>query len=439
MRLTGGLGPFTYMTSTCRLSVPFDFNSCSLTLRINGRGRLGLPSAFVSIKGKGTLSLGAGEAQPPPGSRPGRSTLLLTALALAGVLGLAACSGGHPGPPALAVSSGAALPTTPASASRTLSETGSSLMAPLFALWAPAYHAQFSQVNLNTASSSSGKGISSAAAGTTDIGASDAYLSPADVTEYPNLVNIPLAVAALMVICNVPGVSPSTHLRLDGSVLARIFSGTITRWNDPAIKSLNPGAALPGSAIVLVHRADTSGSTFLFTSYMNAQDPAGWNSSLIGTTVAWPAQPGEIGVTGSSAVVNAVASAPGSIGYVGVSYLSAVVRAGEGEVALGNSSGHYVLPTASTIQAGLASFINTPPNETISLVNGSGAQVYPIINYEYAIVNVSQTSATLAQDLRAFLSWAISSGTAQLAQVNFQPLPPPVVALSQAQIAKIKG
>lgn len=90
------------------------------------------------------------------------------------------------------------------------------------------------------------------------------------------------------------------------------------------IRSLNPGAALPGSAIVLVHRADSSGSTFLFTSYMNAQDPTDWSSSLIGTTVAWPNQPGEIGAKGSSGIVSAVASAPGSIGYVGVSYLPAV-------------------------------------------------------------------------------------------------------------------
>jgi len=383
------------------------------------------------------LSLGAEEAPPPSGRRPGRSGLV--ALLLAAVLGLAACTSGSPSPSASPVSSGTGLPTTPASAPQTLSETGSSLMAPLFALWGPAYHAQFSRVNLSIASSSSGTGISSASAGTTDIGASDAYLSPADVTKYPNLVNIPLAVAALMVIYNVPGISPATHLRLNGSVLARIFSGKITRWNDPAIRSLNPGAALPGTALVLVHRADSSGSTFLFTSYMNAQDPGDWSSSLIGTTLAWPKQPGEIGAKGSSGIVTAVASAPGSIGYVGVSYLSAVIKAGEGEVALGNSSGNYVLPTTSTIQAGLASFTNTPANETISLINGSGAQVYPIINYEYAIVNVSQTSATLAQDLRAFLNWAISSGTAQLVQVNFQPLPASVVALSQAQIAKIKG
>jgi phosphate transport system substrate-binding protein len=155
--------------------------------------------------------------------------------------------------------------------------------------------------------------------------------------------------------------------------------------------------------------------------------------------VACPRQPGETGATGSSGIIGAVRGTPGAIGYVGVSYLSTVTKDGEVEVALGNSAGDYVLPTASAIQAGLASFTNTPGNETISLVNGSGAGVYPIINYEYAIVSISQASPTRAQDLRAFLNWAISTGTAQLAQVNFQPLPPSVVTLSQAQIAKIKG
>jgi len=366
-------------------------------------------------------------------------TALTLAAALGAVLGLAACTGGAASTPSSPAASGPALPTTPASAAQRLSETGSSLMAPLFAVWGPAYHTQFSQVNISTASSSSGTGITSAAAGTTDMGASDAYLSPADVTKYTNLVNIPLAVAALVVIYHVPGVSPAEHLKLNGTVLARIFAGQVTTWNDPAIKNLNPGVTLPGTAIVLVHRADTSGSTFLFTSYLNAQDPAGWSSSLIGTTVAWPQQPGEKGATGSSGVIGDVHDTPGAIGYVGVSYLSTVTKDGEGEVALGNSAGNYVLPTASTIQAGLASFTNTPANETISLINGSGAGVYPIINYEYAIVNIAQASPTRAQDLRAFLNWAISTGTAQLAQVNFQPLPQSVVMLSQVQIAKIKG
>ena len=289
----------------------------------------------------------AGKAQPPFG---GSRATAVAAVAAAAVV-LAAC-GSSPG----ALSSdvlpvgAAAVSPAPASVSQTLEETGSSLMAPLFALWAPAYHARFSQVTLHTKSSSS-----------------------------------------------------------------------------------------PGAAIVPVHRADGSGSTFLFTSYLNAQDPSGWNSSLIGTTVAWPRRPGALGATGSDAVISSVKSAPGAIGYVGVSYLSQVINATEGEAALGNSAGSFVLPTARAIQAALASFTNTPASETISLINGSAAQAYPVVNYEHAVVNTSQPSATRAQDLRAFLTWAVTSGREQLGQVNFQPLPSSIVTLSDTQIAEIKG
>jgi len=384
--------------------------------------------------------MNAGKAQSAFGrSRAGSRAAAVAAVAAAAVV-LAACGSGPGALSSDVLPAGAAAASpAPASVSQTLEETGSSLMAPLFALWAPAYHARFSQVTLHTESSSSGEGISSAAAGKADIGASDAFLSPATLAKYSHLVNIPLAVAALMVVYHVPGISSSAHLRLDGRVLGRIFTGKITRWDDPAIAALNPGAKLPGAAIVPVHRADSSGSTFLFTSYLNAQDPSGWNSSLIGTTVAWPRRPGALGATGSDAIISSVKSAPGAIGYVGVSYLSQVINATEGEAALGNSAGSFVLPTARAIQAALASFTNTPASETISLINGSAAQAYPIVNYEYAVVNTSQPSATRAQDLRAFLTWAVTSGREQLGQVNFQPLPSSIVTLSDAQIAKIRG
>jgi phosphate transport system substrate-binding protein len=175
------------------------------------------------------------------------------------------------------------------------------------------------------------------------------------------------------------------------------------------------------------------------TPALSAQDPGDWSNSVIGITVAWPRQPGERSAAGTDDVISSVRSASGAIGYVGVSYLSQVRAAGEGEAALGNSAGSYLLPAAGTIQAALASFTNTPAIETISLVKGSGARAYPIVNYEYAIVSTAQGSAVRARDLRAFLSWAITSGAAQLAQVNFQPLPSSVVTLSGTQITEIKG
>jgi phosphate transport system substrate-binding protein len=133
-------------------------------------------------------------------------------------------------------------------------------------------------------------------------------------------------------------------------------------------------------------------------------------------------------------------AAPGCIAYVGISYLTQALQSGLGYAALQNGSKQYVLPSAASITAEAAAFTKkTPANGTISLIYGKAKGGYPIINYEYAIVSTSQASPTRAQDLRAFLNWAVSTGTTQLAQVNFQPLPPSVVTLSQAQIAKIKG
>ena len=312
-------------------------------------------------------------------------------------------------------------------------------MAPLFTLWKSAYHSRFPQVILHTATSSSGTGIMSAATGRTDIGASDAYLSPADADQSTtHLANIPLAVAALMVICHVPGVNPSTHLRLDGIVLAQIFAGTITSWNDPAIEALNPGVSLPGTAILPVASFGQLGQHVPV--HLLPERPGSRRLELLADRHQGrlARQPGELGASGSGA-----SSAPSTPRPArSATSASATCRRSqdhESEVALGNSAGNFVLPAPDTVQAALASFTNTPANETISLINGSAAQAYPIINYEYAIVDTSQPSVTLAQDLRAFLTWAINLGTAQLAKVNFQPLPPSVITVSQAQIAEIRG
>ena len=139
---------------------------------------------------------------------------------------------------------------------------------------------------MTTASTSSGTGIAAASAGTAAIGASDAYLSSGDEVKKPALRNIPLAVSAQTVVYNLPSLSPSSHVRLNGTLLAGIYDGTITMWNDPAITAVNPGLTLPALKIVPVHRNDSSGDTFLFTSYLSTQD-ASWNAKAgYGTTVS---------------------------------------------------------------------------------------------------------------------------------------------------------
>ncbi len=140
-------------------------------------------------------------------------------------------------------------------------------------------------MTITTGGTGSGTGITDAATGTVNMGASDAYLSSANLQQYPGLLNIALAISAQQINYNVPGVK---NLNLNGTVLAQIYAGKITNWNDPAIKKLNPGVSLPNLKIIPLHRAESSGDTFLFTSYMNAQDPSGWSAANVNTTVNWP-------------------------------------------------------------------------------------------------------------------------------------------------------
>jgi phosphate transport system substrate-binding protein len=340
-----------------------------------------------------------------------------------------------PVPPAPAAVT--SLPSSPAPASERVSETGSTLLYPLFRLWAPAYMAQFPQVKITTAGTGSGAGITSAATGKADIGASDAYLSSADVAAHPSLENIPLAVSAQQVSYNLPRVAG--NLKLNGTVLAQMYQGEITTWNNPAIRALNPGVTLPDITVVPLHRSDSSGDTFLFTSYLTRQDPT-WASAVgYNTTVAWPRVPAALAAKGNSGMVAACKASVGCIAYIGISYKSETRAAGLGEAALANSVGGYELPTPGSIAAAAASFPLIPENGAISLINAVAPGAYPIINYEYAIVNSRQPDATMARDIKALLYWAITVGGSgkYLSQVNFEPLPAVAQAVSRTLIAEI--
>jgi phosphate transport system substrate-binding protein len=368
--------------------------------------------------------------------------LACTAAALIPVAVIAAaCSSSSTTPPkpkASATTTAPSLSAVPATTAESLSETGSSLLYPLAGAWASAYSGQYPQVKLSTASTGSGTGITDASTGTVNIGASDAYLSSSETTAMPSLLNVAMAISAQQINFNVPGV---TSLKLDGTVLAQIYTGKITSWNASQIAALNPGVTLPNLPIVTLHRADSSGDTFLFTSYLNDQDPADWGDSLVNTTVSWPSVPGALAETGNSGMVSGCAATKGCIAYIGISYLSKTQAASLGQAQLKNGSGNYEAPSATTISAEAASFAtSTPANETISLIDGKSAKTgYPIVNYEYFIVNSTQSNATVAQDMKAFMYWAVTTGqgATYLNAVNFQPLPSSILTLTETQIAKI--
>jgi phosphate transport system substrate-binding protein len=322
----------------------------------------------------------------------------------------------------------------------TITETGSSLLAPLMQRWAAAYQQLTPGMTVSAKSTSSGTGIAAAAAGTADLGSSDAYLSSGDLVKTPSLLNIPLVVSAQTVVYNLPTVSAADHVRLNGQVLAAIYRGDVTRWNDPMITAINPHLALPDLKIVPVRRSDSSGDTFLFTSYLSTQDPQ-WNDKVgYGTTANWPAAAGEQAAKGSVTMLNTCRSTPGCVTYEGISYLAMAQAAGLGEAELANAAGRYSLPNATTISASIASFVSiTPPNETISMIDGPAVTGYPIINYEYAVVSAHQQSAQRASQLQAFLRWVITTGNLPkyVDAVGFQPLPQALVSLGQHQIGEI--
>jgi phosphate transport system substrate-binding protein len=342
---------------------------------------------------------------------------------------------------------GPALPTSPSKTAATITETGSTLLYPLMGTWSEAYQKAFPVsstssaplVTIETGGTGSGTGITDAATGTVDIGASDAYLNSSDMSTYPTLKNIALAISAQQINYNLPSVKKP--LKLDGTVLAEMYSGKITKWNDPAIAALNPGVSLPAIPVVPLHRADGSGDTFLFTSYLNAQDSSGWSSSNVGTTVSWPSVSGALAEEGNGGMVSGCAATKGCIAYIGISYLSKTQAAGLGQAELKNGAGQFEAPSSATISAEANALTSkTPASETLSMIDANVPGGYPIINYEYAIVNDRQTNGTVAEDIRAFLYWTVHTGqssTDYLSAVNFEPLPASVVTLSDNQIAKI--
>jgi phosphate transport system substrate-binding protein len=325
--------------------------------------------------------------------------------------------------------------------SGTVIETGSTLLYPLFNLWSAGYSQTYPSVTIETGGTGSGTGITDALNGTADIGASDAYLAPTQLTATPTALNIPLAISAQLITYNLPGIT--AHLTLSGQVLSSIYQGKITTWNDPAIAALNPSLTLPSIPIVTLHRSDSSGDTFLFSTFLSDADPNGWGKTLsYNTTIAWPAAPGALGETGNSGMVTGCKATPGCIAYVGISYLTQALQAGLGYAALKNAKGQVELPTPTSVATEAAGFKKIPKNETLSLIYGKVSGGYPIVNFEYAVVNSTQSSSAKAKDIRSVLEWAIDAkdgnSSSYLAQVNFQPLPQAVVQLSLKQISQIQ-
>ncbi len=322
-----------------------------------------------------------------------------------------------------------------------IAETGSTLLYPLMNTWVRMYGMKHGDVSVDTTASNSGTGIAAALSGDAQLGASDAFLDDAQIAT--GALNIAVAVSAQQINYNVPEAG-ATPIKLSADVLAKIYSGTIRSWDDPAIAALNAGLALPKKTIVPIHRSDASGDTQLFTEYLASGSPEWRTRAGTGKNLTWPDVPGAQIAKGNAAMVQAVRDVPYSVAYVGVSYLEQAKEAHLGYAALENKRGAFVAPTDESIRAAaVQGAAAIKPDERISLIAVTGPNAYPIVNFEYVIVQPSKLDGDTKAKIAGLLAWIVdpAGGNAPgvLSRVHFVALPGHVRRLSQAQIAKLGG
>jgi phosphate transport system substrate-binding protein len=311
----------------------------------------------------------------------------------------------------------------------TITGAGSTFVSPLVSVWTPAlgqafgYTVQYSPVG-------SGAGIAAISSRQVDFGASDAPLSPDQATACKSCVQIPWALSATSIAYNVPGAP--VHLNLSGPVIANIFLGNITNWNDAAIKTLNPGANLPDLKITPIFRSDGSGTTYNFTDFLSAVSPV-WKTKVgNSTSVSFPTG---IGARGSSGVAGLVSRTDGGITYVDVAF---ALKNHIKFAAVKNAAGKFLYPSLRRISAAAAAFPKVPANNEMHIVNPpkSAPLAYPISTYTYVIV--PQTS-THAAELRKMIFWALTQGqqAKYTAPLLFVPLPKNVLVASEKTLKTV--
>jgi phosphate transport system permease protein/phosphate transport system substrate-binding protein len=295
-------------------------------------------------------------------------------------------------------------------------------------------------VNINYQSIGSGGGVKQFTEKTVDFGASDAPLTQNESKKASGAVHIPETIGSVVAAYNIPSI-PDKGLKLSGEVLADIYLGKITKWNDPKIQSLNTDKTLPGDDIVVVHRSDGSGTTFVWTDYLSSVSTA-WKDQLgKGKSVEWPTG---IGAPGNEGVANAIKGTPNTIGYIELSY---ALTTNTPFAFIQNKEGKFVEPSLESTKAAVQSYVSTLPKgdgdwSNVTLVNAVGADSYPIASFSYILLykemstdpNLDQAKAKSLVD---FISWAITDGQKAAESLDYVPLPDGVVKLNQDTIKSL--
>ena len=369
-------------------------------------------------------------------SRRAFTKTISTAAAALSALALAACTSTTTSTPVSATpvsATPAAATGTGVGSAGTLTGAGSTYVAPFFALAFARYHQLHPAVTLNYSPVGSSAGIAAISARQVDFGASDVPMNASELAAAKGgpVTQVPDALGAEGVAYNLD-LPAGARLRLTGPVIAAIFLGQITHWNDPAITALNPGLTLPAASIAVVHRSDGSGTTYIFSNYLSSVDPA-WAAKVgTGKTLNWPA--GE-GAEGNGSVTSTVFRTPFSIGYVEQAYSQGLILP---FAEIRNQAGNYVLPSTQTITAAAAQKPDITPAD-FSIVNQPGASSYPISGYSWALVYTRQQNQATGQALIAMLDWLTHDGQADAAANLYVPLPAQVRQLALTMLQQVTG
>jgi phosphate transport system substrate-binding protein len=329
---------------------------------------------------------------------------------------------------ALLVAAGACV----AAAQERITAAGATFPAPIYQKWFSDYHQMHPDVQINYQSIGSGAGIQQLTSGTVDFGASDMPMTNEQISKIKvHTLHFPTVLGADVPAYNFPG-APA-DLKFTGPTLAGIFLGQIKKWNDPALVRDNPGVKLPSEDIIVVHRSDGSGTTFVWTDYLSKVSPQ-WKMKVgANTSVSWPVG---LGGKGNEGVAGAVKQTPYSLGYIELAY------AVENKIPYGsvqNAAGNFVKADfASVSEAAAGAAKNMPADFRVSITDAPGKNAYPISSFTWMLIPSQVPDAKKAAAIKAFLQWMLADGQKETSALYYAPLPKEVVAREMKQIAEIK-
>jgi len=324
-----------------------------------------------------------------------------------------------------------ALFALPAVSQTTLNGAGATFPNPMYSKWFSEYHKLHSDVQMNYQPIGSGGGIHQVIVGTVDFGASDMPMTDDQLKEAKfKVLNIPTVLGAVVPAYNIPGVAG--EVKFTPEALAGIFLGTITKWNDKAITGSNPGVNFPDQEIIVVHRSDGSGTSFIWTDYLS-KISGDWKSQVgSGTSVKWPKG---LGGKGNEGVAGSVRQLKGAIGYVELIY------AVQNNISFGsvkNSSGNFLKASLEGVTAAAASAPKMPADFRVSITNAPGKDAYPISSFTWLLIPAESKDPAKGKILADFLSWMVTDGQKMTSALSYAPLPDNVAQKVKEAIKEVK-